>query len=295
MQHTIENEFLTVTVESKGAELVSVVDKATGAEMMWDGQKDVWPRRAPILFPYCGKLSGGHYTLDGQTWEGGQHGFGRDFEHELVGAENGVMRFVLRSNEATRQKLPRDFALESTFTLTGRTLRQTITVTNTGDKELRFGFGFHPGFALPFDDKHTTADYELRFDAPQTPVVIETGATSGLVTGATRVLMENSDVIPMDDRMFDHDSICMSKLTAKTLSVVEKDTGRRITVGLEGFPYTLIWSAVGNPELHFVCIEPWHSLPDTETATGNWNDKPCAAALAAGESWSTDLNMTFER
>lgn len=67
MRHTIENEFLTVTVETKGAELVSVVDKATGAEMMWDGQKDVWPRRAPILFPYCGKLNGGHYTLDGQT------------------------------------------------------------------------------------------------------------------------------------------------------------------------------------------------------------------------------------
>ena len=64
MRHTIENEFLTVTVETKGAELVSVVDKATGAEMMWDGQ----------------------------TWEGGQHGFGRDFEHEFVGAENGAMR-----------------------------------------------------------------------------------------------------------------------------------------------------------------------------------------------------------
>lgn len=29
MRHTIENEFLTVTVETKGAELVSVVDKAT--------------------------------------------------------------------------------------------------------------------------------------------------------------------------------------------------------------------------------------------------------------------------
>lgn len=106
MRHTIENEFLTVTVDTKGAELVSVVDKATGAEMMWDGQKDVWPRRAPILFPYCGKLNGGHYTLDGQTYEGGQHGFGRDFEHEFVGAENGAMRFVLRANEETRKSCP---------------------------------------------------------------------------------------------------------------------------------------------------------------------------------------------
>ncbi len=295
MRHTIENEFLTVTVDSLGAELVSVVDKATGAEMIWNGQKDVWPRRAPILFPYCGKLKDGQYTLDGNTYPGGQHGFGRDFEHQFLGGENGVMRFVLRSGPETYAKLPRDFALESTFTLTGRTLRQTLAVTNTGDKELRFGIGYHPGFALPFDDKHTTADYELRFDVPQTPVVIETGATSGLVTGHTRVLMENSALIPMDDRMFDNDSICMSQLTAKTLSLVEKDTGRSITVGLEGYPYTLIWSAPGNPELHFLCIEPWHSLPDTETASGDWNEKPCAAALAPGESWHTDLDMTFAR
>ena len=41
MRYTIENEALSVTVDSKGAELVSVVNKATGAEMMWDGQKEV--------------------------------------------------------------------------------------------------------------------------------------------------------------------------------------------------------------------------------------------------------------
>jgi len=44
-----------------------------------------------------------------------------------------------------------------------------------------------------------------------------------------------------------------------------------------------------------VCIEPWHSLPDTETFGGDWNEKPCAAALAAGESWNTTLEMTFDR
>ncbi len=295
MRHTMENEAIAVTVDSLGAELVSVVDRATGAEMIWEGRKDVWPRHAPILFPYCGKLRNGQYTLDGQTYTGGQHGFGRDVEHSFQGTEGNAMRFVLRANEATLAKFPRDFALESTFTLEGRTLCQTITVTNTGDRELRFGFGFHPGFTLPFDETHVTEDYEFRFDAPQTPVVIETDPSVGLVTGNTRVLMTDSAAIPMDDRMFDHDSICMSRLTAKTLSVVEKDTGRRIDVDLEGFPYTLIWSAVGNPQLHFVCIEPWHSLPDTVTASGDWNEKPCAAALAPGEVWRTCLKMTFQR
>ena len=85
----------------------------------------------------------------------------------------------------------------------------------------------------------------------------------------------------------------MSKLTAKTLSVVEKDTGRRITVGLEGFPYTLIWSAVGNPELHFVCIEPWQSTPSPAEGGNLWEEKPAAAVLQPGETYETCLKTTF--
>lgn len=295
MRHIIENEFLTVTVDTLGAELVSVVDKATGAEMMWKGDRNVWSHHAPVLFPYCGRLKNGEYTLDGKTYQGGAHGFARDMEHELLQAQDGVMRLVLRSGEESRKKLPREFALQTTFLLMGRTLRHSVEVINTGDKELRFGMGYHPGFAIPFDDAHTTEDYELRFDIPQTPVEIKTGPTSGLVTGETKVLMENSAVIPLHDRMFDADSICLSQLTAKTLSLVEKDTGRQVTVKIEGYPYTLLWSAPGNPNLHFVCIEPWLSLPDTETADGEWNHKPCAKELAPGQSWKTDLDITFAR
>ena len=35
MQYTIENEYLRLTVDTHGAEAVSVVNKATGAEMLW--------------------------------------------------------------------------------------------------------------------------------------------------------------------------------------------------------------------------------------------------------------------
>ena len=51
MQYTIENEYLRLTVDTHGAEAVSVVNKATGAEMLWCGDPAVWGRHAPILFP----------------------------------------------------------------------------------------------------------------------------------------------------------------------------------------------------------------------------------------------------
>ena len=98
MRYTVENEFLRVEVDSLGAELASVVDKASGAQMLWQGDPAVWPRRAPILFPYCGKLVNGSFTVEGKTYAGGQHGFARDLEHEFLGCDGTALRFRLASS-----------------------------------------------------------------------------------------------------------------------------------------------------------------------------------------------------
>ena len=85
MRYTIENEFIRLTVDSLGAEMVSAVDLATGSEMIWCADPAVWNRHAPILFPYAGKLTGGHFKAeDGKIYAGGQHGFARDMEHALL-------------------------------------------------------------------------------------------------------------------------------------------------------------------------------------------------------------------
>ena len=74
MRYTIENEFIRLTVDSLGAEMVSVIDVSTGREMLWCADPAVWNRHAPILFPYAGKLTGGHFLAeDGKVYEGGQH------------------------------------------------------------------------------------------------------------------------------------------------------------------------------------------------------------------------------
>ena len=58
MQYSIENDILRLTVDTHGAEPVSVIHKPTGAELLWRGDPAVWGRHAPILFPYTGKLTG---------------------------------------------------------------------------------------------------------------------------------------------------------------------------------------------------------------------------------------------
>lgn len=69
MQATIHNEFLTLTVDTHGAEAVSLKN-AAGQEMLWQADPAVWKRHAPILFPWTGKLTGGAFTHKGKTYPG---------------------------------------------------------------------------------------------------------------------------------------------------------------------------------------------------------------------------------
>ena len=294
MEYIIRSEALTLTVSTHGAEAVSLKN-AAGEEMLWCGDKAVWGRHAPILFPWTGKLTGGAFTWEGRSYSGGQHGFARDLEHTLLRQTEQELVLELRSGPDTAERFPFDFALRSTYRLEGTTLRHIVEVENTGSAAMPFGFGYHPAFAVPFDDKHDTGDYEFRFDTKQSPLCVDC-RPNGLVSGRCYYLATNTDTIPLHDRLFDNDSFCMTNLTATTLGIVEKDTGRSITCDIAGYPYVLIWSASAKLEkIPFVCIEPWHSLPGVEGGSQEWADRAAAAVLEPGEVWSTLLSTQFER
>ena len=101
MQATIHNEFLTLTVDTHGAEAVSLKNTA-GEELLWQADPAVWKRHAPILFPWTGKLPGGTFEAKGKTYKGGQHGFARDVEHTLLKAEGDTIQLELRADEAIK-------------------------------------------------------------------------------------------------------------------------------------------------------------------------------------------------
>ena len=102
------------------------------------------------------------------------------------------------------------------------------------------------------------------------------------------MLIEKSELNTLKEQLFKEDSICMTQLTAKTLSIEEKGTNRKVEVSIEGFPYVLAWSAA-TEKLQFVCIEPWHSLPDRVDSTGNWEESPvplyCSPVKAGVLPW----------
>ena len=50
MRYFLENEFLTVELESLGAEIKSLVKKATGQEYMWGAAPAYWGKTAGRIY-----------------------------------------------------------------------------------------------------------------------------------------------------------------------------------------------------------------------------------------------------
>ncbi len=292
MEFVIENEYLKVTVTTWGAQVKSVVRKSDGVEHIWQADPMVWGYHAPILFPHAGNVVDKIIEAKGKSFHSPPHGFARLMDHELVDRSQGTLVLELVSSEETLEKFPYEFRLTSTFTLEGDTLHHTLTVENLDEEKLPFGIGFHPAFAIPFDNDHSFRDYELRFSEMESPLCLNC-LPSGLVQQDHYWLGSNMDTIPIDENLFANDSHCMVNLNSQTLGIYEKDTGRGVVCSIGQFPYCLIWSKPGQPK--FVCIEPWNSLPSPEGGSRRWEEKPAAAVLSPGEAWETTLSTRFVR
>ena len=293
MEYIIENEYLKVAVTTWGAQVKSVVRKSDGVEHMWQADKAVWGYHAPVLFPYCGRLKDGKLEVDGKIYESpAQHGFVRTATHTLLRQTEQEIVLELTDSPETLAIFPWKFRFLSTFRLEKDTLHHILTVENTDNAPFSFGIGYHPAFAMPFDSAHSFEDYELRFSGMESPMCVGT-APRGLINGKVYCLGSNIDTIPITAGMFDNDSHCMVNISSESLGLYEKGTGRGVVCSLKGFPYVLIWSKPGVPP--FICIEPWNSLPGYEDGSIRWEDKPAAARIAPGQSWSTTLSTSFVR
>ena len=287
----IQNERLRVGISPQGAEVCDIVDTASGQSMLWCGDPAVFTGHSPVLFPYTGRLTGDYHVAKGGQYRGSYHGFARMMRHEVVCHEENHLTLSLSESEETLAIWPYKFILESDFVLEGTTLHHVLTVKNNGEEQIQFGMGFHPAFAVPFDEEHVPEDYVIAFDELESPMCVDTSA-GGLQSGKIYYLARNVKEIPVTQDMFHQGSHCMVNLRSRKVSLAEKGSGRRIEVDVEHFPYVLLWSSSKKP-LRFLCIEPWQSLPGENLAEQKWEDKPAAAVLMPGEEYRCELKTTY--
>ena len=90
---SLHDENLTLHVDPLGAQMMELRSRH-GTQFLWNGDAKYWRDRAPILFPYVARLTGGSYTLYGERYSMDIHGFAKDsvFSVEEQSADSVTFR-----------------------------------------------------------------------------------------------------------------------------------------------------------------------------------------------------------
>ncbi len=275
---TLENDFLLVTIKEDGAEMTRLFNKKRSMEMLWYGDKRYWGRQAPVLFPFVGKVSDGHFKVDGKHYDMGQHGFARDMVFKQTKMNATSATFTLAATEETLKRYPFNFVLEITYTLEKDMVLIAYKVTNEDNKPMTFCIGAHPAFMCPMLKEERMEDYDFVFEKTETAAIFPL-SEEGMLKRDVVPYLENENVIPLKKGLFDDDALVFGNLTSNWVQCINKKSGNGIEVGFEGFPFLGLWQPTGGAP--FVCIEPWFGHADFVGYDGELRDKEDQVTLAS--------------
>lgn len=286
----IENEYLRVAVSSHGAEVVSIVNKATGFEYLWNADPKFWKRHSPVLFPIVGSVWEGRYRMDGNEYRLGQHGFARDMEFSCpVSVRDGKWTFTLEADEATLRLFPRRFCLQIHYWLDGMTLNVGWTVMNRDEEAMDFQIGAHPAFMMPdFNAADTVHGYfAFAVDNIESEILLPDGSVG---SGMRKVDLEDGRQLPITEHTFDCGTYILHDSRVREISLLDKNCRRVVKVAFTA-PYVGLWSP--SPACPFVCIEPWYGRADAHGYAGDLRDRPGVTTLAPGGRADFGYSMEF--
>lgn len=289
---TLKNEVLSLTVDTLGAQMMSICS-ADGCEYLWQGDPKYWPDRAPNLFPFIGRLWNGSYTFQGKPYTLGIHGFAAQTEFSPV--EQGCDYVVLskKSSIATLVFYPFDFTLDITYRLKGSSVEVSYLVRNLGTQTMPFGIGGHPGFRVPLEAGERFEDYEVVFS--QTCQPDRVGFTSEVFLSGhdTPYPLENDRVIPLRHELFDDDAIILKNM-AREVTLRSKISGKSVTVSYPDMPYLGFWHWP-KTDAPYLCIEPWSSLPGRQDVVEEFACKSDLIRLHPGKTYENTWIITISQ
>lgn len=282
----IKNEFLTATIDPKGAELQRLTLNATGHEYIWEADPAHWGKHAPVLFPFIGMLKEGSYTIKGIRYPMDKHGFARDNVFEMVEGTEGSVTFRLASNDQLLSKFPFDFQLDVSYRFKGQSIVNEYVVRNLSKDPMPFSIGGHPAFRCPQKKGEQRSDYRLVFNKEEN---IETHLLSeeGFFSGETRHCFAGRE-LAITDSLFDDDALVFTSLNSTNVSL-ESGSKRWLKFHYQGFPYLGIWSMSRTSP--FVCIEPWFGMADHKDHDGDIEKKEGVQIIQPGDEFICDFRV----
>lgn len=316
MEYILENERLKVTISSIGAEVTSIIDKTSGNERVWCGDKKFWGGHGPILFPACGGLWNGEYIVDTKRYQMPKHGVVRRMEWELQDMdddENGSTWVVLRasSNDETYKAYPFDFSLLISYEIQSNELTCRYVVGNDEEDVLMpFQIGGHPSIALP---DYSASKSEPDVDGNYTPIgylqavghhgeavdahyltIVRVGEQGCWKPERYPAPCNDEGLIPINTETFAHEALIFDRDQVSGFKVLDVEK-KELSCVRSDAPVFLVWQPKDllSP---FVCVEPWYGLCDQEGHSTALIERPysrCALPCSdrSGILYSINFNL----
>lgn len=254
---TLKNDFLALCVSEHGAEMQSLT--RGGTEYLWNGDKAYWADRAPVLFPFVGRLYENSYLLNGVRHCMGIHGFAASSDFTVAQQSGSSVTLLLTDTVETLRQYPFHFAFSVRYALEESTLAITYRVENRSQCTMPFGLGGHPGFRVPFAEGTDFSDYYLQFSLPSQPERVGFTPQVYLSGTDTPYPLENGDTLRLSHDCFDDDAIILKNMPRSLQLRCTKAAGC-VTVTYPQMPYLGLWHTP-KTDAPYLCIEPWLSLP----------------------------------
>ena len=289
MLYTIRNSHLQVSAASAGAELMSVRG-ADGTEYLWQGDSAYWCDRAPNIFPYVARLTGGCYTYQGKTYQLPIHGFAPTAPFTVTAQEESSVTFTLESTPEYYEMYPFRFRFSIRYHLEGTTLHAELKVENLDSKTMYFGLGGHPGINAPLEEGLSFEDYYLEFP-PCEPRRVEFTPACFITGREDPFPLENSR-LPLHHDMFDEDAIVLKGVPDQV--TLRSDKGQRaVTLIAPDLPVYGFWH-MPRTDAPYICLEPWSSLPSRQDVVEALEGQEDLVSLEAGRTYTTTWSLRCE-
>lgn len=290
-KYVISTDEITATIDSMGAELISVKRTDNDREYIWCADSKYWKRHSPVLFPIVGRYKNDKCQYKGKEYTLTQHGFARDKEFELITKDDKEIWFLIESDENTLEKYPFKFKLECGYKVIKNSLEVMWKVTNQDTKKMYFSLGAHPAFAPPVGDADMT-NCSLQFDTEKTSIEYSLLSEEVLLLENKYSLSLNHKCAAITSEMFDQDAFVIEDNQAHTVSLVDGNGSPFVTVDFNA-PLFGIWSPV-KCNVPFVCIEPWYGRCDRADFEGCLEEREWGNTLDVDQIFEANYTMRFK-
>lgn len=281
----LENERYVVTFCEAGGEIASFTDKETGIQYMWQGDEAYWTGKNPGLFPLVGNTYSGDYEIDGKRYAMKNHGLIRYATLAVAQDDGEHVVMSLDSDDATLAQYPFPFHYEVDYQLEGNKLIIVYRITNTGDKEMPFTFGLHPGFNCPLTKDEQFEDYKIVFSNPEKMKQILFDPKKETPYKTVDVALQE---IPCDYALIkQHATLVYEGAKSAYVTLQGKEHG--VHVSMIGYPYVAFWTAKeGAP---FICLEPWYGHGDFSEVAEDFYHREGTMILSPKKTFTTSYTI----